>query len=451
MNIATMTDAPKIDRQQPLRLTEKLSFASGSVASNLSWNMVAGFLIVYYTDVALIPAALVGTLVLATRVFDAIFDPVIGIVVDRTRTRFGKCRPYLALASIPFAITSVLVFAVPPDWSLNAKLIYAYATFGLLGMLYAFLYVPYGAMQPLLTNNREDLLSISGFRSMGTSIASIFVYALALPATVYFGSGSSGYRGAAILFAAITALLYLITFFNCRERVQGAAHTDRSPLREAIPRMLGNPIWRIVVTFEILKFIRLGFLASVMAFYARLVIGSGLAVSILLPTLSVGILTGSVIGPTYLRTFQTRRGMIYLLIFTIAIFALVPFVATQLVPFAILLFLGVIGNGIQAVMTYTLIAEAVELQEARHGARDTGLLSSMTAFNQKVGFAIGSALVAWALAYVGYHPDAPGPAAAGMLISLMCAVPIIVALLQMALISQYRFDGVPIGRQISSE
>lgn len=424
---------------------ERLSYASGSVASNLSWNMVAGFLVVYYTDVALIPAALVGTLVLATRVFDAVFDPIVGVLVDRTRSRWGKTRPYLLFAPIPFAVVCVFVFSVPTGWSLGARLVYAYASFGLLGFLYSFLYVPYGALQPLLSSNKNELLTVSGLRSMGTSVASVFVYSLAAPAILYFGGGAGGYRGAAAFFAVITTALYLVTFLNCRERVQGSPATDRSKISQAVPRMFRNPIWLIVMTFEVLIFIRLGFFASVMAFYARLVIGSAAAVSVLLPVLSAGIFTGGLVGPSLLRRFGKRRGTIYVLLFTILVFATVPFVAHGLIPFAIVLYFGAFGNGVQAVMAYTLIAESVELQEERFSARDAGLLTSVAAFNQKIGFAIGSAITAWALAYSGYKPDVNVAAVPTTLTALMCGLPIAVALAQLLIISQYRYDGYTFG------
>lgn len=425
---------------------EIVSYASGSVASNLSWNMVAGFLIVYYTDVALIPVALVGTLVLATRVFDAIFDPLAGIAVDHTRTRWGKTRPYLLWAPVPFAICCVLVFSVPVDWSVNAKLVYAALTFGVLGLLYSFLYVPYGALQPLLTTDKNQLLTVSGLRSMGTSVASIFVYVLALPAVAYFGGGASGYRGAAAFFGLCTVALYFVTFFNCRERVSRDSASDRSPMRQAIPRMLRNPIWRIVMIYEILIFVRLGVFASMMAFYARLVIGSMATISLLLPVMSIGILSGSVIGPAYLRRFGKRRGTVYILLFTIAVFALVPFYGTKIEGFLPILFFGAIGTGIQSVMAFTLIAESVELQEERFGFRDAGLLTSIAAFNQKVGFAIGSAGLAWILAGVGYQPNTSSPAVSSALLWTMCISPIVIALLQMLVISFYRYDGVPIGK-----
>lgn len=428
---------------------EILSYAGGSVASNLSWNMVAGFLLVYYTDVALIPVALVGTLLLLTRAFDAIFDPLVGMLLDKTRTRWGKARPYLLFAAIPFAIVSVLVFSVPTGATTGAKLVYAYVTFGLLGLLYSFLYVPYGALQPLLTANRKQALTVSGLRAMGTSVASIFVYVLALPAVAFLGGGATGYRGAAIFFAVCTTILYLITFLNCRERVATDPSKDRSPLRVALPNMVRNPIWLIVMSFELLIFVRLGIFASVMAFYARLVLGSTAAVGLLLPSLSVGILTGGLISPAYLKRFKMRRGMIYVLIFTMVVFALVPLLGRQTIPFALILFFGAVGNGIQAAMAFTLIAESVELQEERFGKRDAGLLTSIASFNQKVGFAIGSAIVAWALASVDYHPGADTPAVTQTIIWLVCGAPIVVALLQILAISQYRFDGVAIGKRPS--
>ena len=109
-------------RTAALTWRERLSYGGGSVASNLSWNMVAGFLIVYYTDVALLPVAAVGTLILVTRIVDAMFDPVVGALVDRTRTRFGKARPYLLFAPVPFAVLCVLTFLVP-DAAPMAKLV----------------------------------------------------------------------------------------------------------------------------------------------------------------------------------------------------------------------------------------------------------------------------------------------------------------------------------------
>ena len=418
---------------------EILSYGSGSVASSLSWNMVAGFLIVYYTDVILLPVAAVGTLVFLTRVIDALFDPMVGMLVDRTRTRWGKARPYILFMPIPFAILCVLTFAVP-EGTVNERLTYAYITFGLLGLVYSLLYVPYGALQPLLTSDRQQLLTISSVRAMGTSIASIFVYALVVPAIAFFGGGREGYMWAAALFALCTTALYFVTFANCRERTAGDPETDRSPFKKAFGRALRNRVWVVAMLFEILIFIRLGIMTAAMAFYARIVLGSTASISILLPTLSVGILLGGFIAAPYLRRFGKKQGVTWFLWFTIAMFALVPVIGQTVLGFSIILFFGAIGAGVQATMVFAMVSESVEAQMRLFGFRDAGLLTSFAAFNSKVGFALGSAGVAWALALADYRPDVPTAAVAPTLIWIFCLSPIILSLLQIVVIRFYPED-----------
>jgi GPH family glycoside/pentoside/hexuronide:cation symporter len=430
---------------------EKLSYGGGSVASNLSWNMVAGFLIVYYTDVALLPAAAVGTLVLVTRIVDAAFDPVVGVIVDRTRSRFGKVRPYLLFAPIPFAILCVLTFLVP-DASQTVKLIYACATFGLLGLAYSFLYVPYGALQPTLTNDPRGQLQLSGIRAMGTSIASIIVYALVLPTVAWFAAhtGTNGYGGAAAVFAVVTALLYWNVFINCRERVNiTQAAAERSSIGQSLRELRHNKIWIIAMAFEVLIFIRLGLMVPAMAFYAREVLHQPSLTSILLPLMSVSILTGGILAPWYLARMRKRRGVIVALCFSSVFFALMPFVSGSLPLLLGAFFLSMVSQGVQATTIFTMITEAVDLQQRKFGTRSEGLISSSTAFTQKVGFAVGSSLVAYALALAGYDPKVPQESVATALTWLVSAGPILVAVLQIACIAFYDVDDSAAGKTIA--
>lgn len=434
-----MSEADVAPTRPKLSRLEVLSYGGGSVASSLSWNMVAGFLIVYYTDTVLLPVAAVGTLVFLTRLIDALFDPVVGMLVDRTRSRWGKARPYLLFMPIPFAILCVLTFAVP-DGTASEKLIYAYITFGLLGLVYSLLYVPYGALQPLLTSDRRQLLTISSVRAMGTSVASIFVYALVVPTIAFFGGGRAGYTWAAAVFALCTTALYFVTFANCRERTAADADSDRSPFKKAFPRALRNRVWVVAMLFEILIFIRLGIMTAAMAFYARIVLGSAASISILLPTLSVGILLGGLIAAPYLRRFGKRRGVSWFLLFTIFIFALVPVIGHTVLGFSLILFFGAIGAGVQATMVFAMVSESVEAQLRLFGFRDAGLLTSFAAFNSKVGFALGSAGVAWALALADYSPHLPAAAVAPTLIWIFCLSPIVLSLLQLVVIRYYPED-----------
>src|SRR6185312_6955727 len=265
----------------------------------------------------------VGTLVLVTRIIDAAFDPVVGVIVDRTRSRFGKVRPYLLFAPIPFAILCVLTFLVP-DASQATKLIYACVTFGLLGLAYSFLYVPYGALQPTLTNEPRAQLQLSGIRAMGTSVASIIVYALVLPTVAWFAArtGGNGYGGAATVFAIATAILYWNVFVSCPERITVAQTAAASnSIGKSLRELMHNKIWIIAILFEVLIFIRLGLMVPAMAFYSREVLHQPSLTSILLPLL--------------LAAF----------------------------------FLSMVSQGVQATTIFTMITEAVELQQRKFGTR----------------------------------------------------------------------------------
>jgi glycoside/pentoside/hexuronide:cation symporter, GPH family len=421
---------------------EVLSYCGGSVACNLSWNMVAAYLIIFYTDVAGIPIAAVGTLVLLARIFDAFVDPVAGVVVDRTNTRWGKARPYLVWFAIPFAVLAVLTFLVPSGWSLNGKLFWAYATFGLLGIAYSFLYVPYGAMQPSMTPLASEQLRLSSWRAMGTSIASLLIYSLIPPSIQYFGNAGAnpgrGYVMTSLWISLLNAILFFNTVMNCRERAQPpSVSTSTQSLGAAFRALARNRVWLIAMGVEILIFLRLGALVPAMAFMARQVFQSTMMASVLLPVMSLSILTGGFLAPKVLAKLGKRRGIIYSLWFTIACFMTIPFLGHNKVAAVIVLYFAMLSNGIQATAVFAMIAEAVDWEMKRSGMRQEGLLSSSTSLAQKVGFALGSALLAYVLAAVGYKPGVTDPHIGNTLLWLVALVPIFVALSQMACIYWY--------------
>ncbi len=434
--------APRARSAERLTWREVLSYGGGSMASNLSWNMVAGFLILYYTDVAFIPAAAVGTIVLLTRIFDAVVDPAVGLLVDRTRTRFGKARPYVLLAAIPFALLCALTFHVP--YSTEAgKIIYASLTFGLLGVAYSFLYVPYAALQPLMTADEGELLRLSGVRAMGTSLASIIVYAGVLPAVVFFGHGDQhrGYVWAASLFAVLTTALYVTVFLNCRERTALAQQVRRTGVWRSLANLSRNKLWIITMVFETMIFTRLGFLVPSMAYYAKAAMHAPWLTSVLLPLMSVAILLGGFMGPWYLSSLGKRRGMIIALVFTMACFSCIPFCGNSPELVLPIFFFASISTGMQATLNFTLVAEAVELQQQKFGVREEGLLSSTASLSQKVGFAVGSASLAYALALSGYHPQSTQGDVREVLTLLVSIVPAVISVVQIVCIAFYDSEG----------
>ena len=128
-----------------IMLKEKIGYGLGDMASSMFWKLFGSYLMIFYTDVFGMPAAAVGTMFLVTRVWDSAFDPVVGILADRTHSRWGKFRPYLLFLAVPFALIGILTFTTP-QWSLTAKIIYAYATYSLMMMVYSAINVPYASL-----------------------------------------------------------------------------------------------------------------------------------------------------------------------------------------------------------------------------------------------------------------------------------------------------------------
>lgn len=421
-----------------LSAREKLSYGAGEVASNLAWNMATGFLLVYYTDVALIPVAALGVLMLVTRVLDALFDPLAGFLVDRTQSRWGKAKPYLLWAPVPFAVLFVATFTVPP-LSPELKLVYAYVTFTAVGFFVSMLYVPYGALLPMMTRRKEDKIETSSYRAMGTSIASILAYGLAMPLVGMIGKGDRqlGFTAAAAILATVTVLLYMVTYFNTKERYTLPA-SQTAPLRVSLPRLIGNPVWMTTFVLGLFVFIRIGVMVSCLAFFTKDVLGKPGLVSLILPIMSVMILAGGFLSRFYLVKFGLARANIVALVIATLMWGCLYFVEGNIPLFVTLFVVSNIASGIGAASNFAMSAEAVEWNEQNHGHRDEGLISAGISFGLKVGMALGTSLTAFALASAGYNPAASSPGTSDTLRVLLYGGPILLNILMIVCWARYQ-------------
>jgi GPH family glycoside/pentoside/hexuronide:cation symporter len=159
-----------------IKLKEKLAYGLGDVACNVVWSGVGSFATYYYTNSAGLAAAAVGTMFLVSRIFDGISDIIMGIIIDRTRTRFGKARPWLLWMALPFGISGFLLFSVPQSWGVGAKLVYAYITYNLLStVIYTAVNLSYGALNALITDDSRDRTLLNIFRMLGAVFCGIMV------------------------------------------------------------------------------------------------------------------------------------------------------------------------------------------------------------------------------------------------------------------------------------
>lgn len=210
-----------INLERPrLSFKEKVGFSLGDMASNLYFQTFILFLPIFYTDVFGIPAAAMGTMMLVTRIWDAVNDPVMGMIADRTRTRWGKFRPYILSFALPLAVLGVLTFTTP-DFGSTGKLVYAYATYMLLMMIYTAINVPYSALMGVITPNSMERTEVSSFRFVAAFGGQVIVGAATLGLVDYLGGGDEtlGWQLTMVIYGILAVALLFGTFYLTKERV----------------------------------------------------------------------------------------------------------------------------------------------------------------------------------------------------------------------------------------
>ena len=434
------TAAPPTDRRDRIDPWEKVSYGLGDFACGLSWNAVGAFLLYFYTNVALLPAAAVGTLFLLSRLLDAGIDLGVGLMVDRTRSRWGRTRPYFLFAALPFSILLVLTFTTI-DASVGAKLAYAYVTFTLLGILYSFLAVPFSALMPMMTSDHGDRMQLGSARAIGTSASVILATVATMPLVELLGGGDErrGFLYVAVIFAILTFAALINLVVSCRER-----HHDATPaagaIWPAIGEMLRNRAWLVTVLFCTLNFLRFGVVISVTAFFAIEVMRAPWMIGILLPAVSGTLIISAMIAPMLFRRTGIRKGCIGALVLAIALHAALPLAEAHHLLFLALFLVAAVLISLTMTAIFTMAADAVDYHERQFGSRNEGLLSSGISLSTKVGMAIGTALVAYALAVAGYEPGAVTDGARGAIRWSYYGAPILIMLLQIGTMAFWPMD-----------
>ncbi len=387
-----------------LSLKERLSYGFGDLGYSLPYNMASGFLLFYYVSVVKLPAAAVGVIFLVARLMDAVIDMLVGVAVDRTRSRWGRTRPYFLFTAIPYALVYCAVFAVP-NWGQTAQLIYAFLTFKALGIIMSLGSIPYTALMPMMTESTADRLKLGGMRSIGTSIAVVLGTAAVKPILdLYGGEGhAQGYQAVAVLFGLLSMIAIFTLFLNCEER-----RVDESPAKfavlPAVGEMLRNRAWIVAFLFCLIYFIRFGGMMSVTVYFALEVLGQAWMIGVMLPAVAGTLLLSAFFAPPILTRTGIRTGCIAALLLAAGLFALLPLFEFHAAAFLAVYIAACLATSITITATYTMIAESVEQHARQFGSRKEGLLSAGVSLATKVGMALGTAGIAFLLAAAGHQP-----------------------------------------------
>ncbi|KAA6328838.1 Inner membrane symporter YicJ [termite gut metagenome] len=257
---------------QKVSLGEKVGYSLGDGSANLIFQMMMMFQLFFYTDVFGIKATAAGFILLTARLFDAFVDPLVGILSDRTNTRWGKYRPWLLWTAIPFAVFFVLAFTTP-DLNERGKIIYAGITYTLLMSIYSFNNTPYSSLGGVMTSDIKERTSIASVRFVTATIATFIVQGLTLPLVSKFGHGNAqkGWSLTIILFAVIGIVLMLITFLSTKERITPPAH-QKTSIKQDFTDLLRSRPWKSMFILTLFLFTTLAIWGSSMSYYFNYVV-----------------------------------------------------------------------------------------------------------------------------------------------------------------------------------
>ena len=435
-----------------LSVKEKIGYGFGDAAANFVFQTMLIFQLGFYTDVFGITAAAAGTLLLVGRFWDAAFDPFMGVIADRTNTRWGKFRPWVLWSAVPFAVMFFLAFTTP-DFGSTGKLIYAYVTYILLMTVYSVNNLPYSALNGVMTGDVNDRTSLSSFRFFFAMAAALVVQGLTLPMVSKFGQGDAakGWSMTIGVFALLSIVFFVITFFSVRERIKPDPNQKSSP-RQDFADLLKNAPWISMFVLTLFLFITLALWGSAMFYYFTYYVdkdqlfnflqswglvtttSGGVAVAAswwhdilnafgLIATtdrsnvssvgfslfnmsgqlvMILGVLSSKALSIRFGKKTVFLTGLAFTTLFT-ALFIALPPDAVGLT--FVLNLLKSLAYGPTIPLLWAMMADVADFAEWKTRRRATGVVFAGIVFALKAGLGFGGAICGWLLAGYGYTPN----------------------------------------------
>lgn len=399
-----MTAADKHSAYEKLSLKEKIGYGMGDAGSCMIWSVLALYLTWFYTDVYGLDAGIVGTLFLVIRIFDAFSDPVMGAICDRTRTRWGKFRPWLLWMAVPFGLGAVLMFTTP-DLSMNGKIIYAWVTYLVMSLIYTAINIPYCSVAGVITLNQKERLGCLSWRFFLNGLATLIVSSSILPLTDWLGDGNraSGFQLTMMIMGGAATLMFLFCFSSIKERVVSIKTNDS--LRKDLNDIIKNDQWLLMITITFLNVFPAFIRGAVTIYYATYVMQASVGFITFFMALGVACnMLGSVIAKPLTDRFDKvklfRIINIILGILSFALWFVDPHSLTLLLTlFIVINILHLIQSG---PILWAMMSDVDDYGDWKFDKRLTGISFAGNLFMLKMGLAVAGAIVAWILSWTGY-------------------------------------------------
>lgn len=413
-------------------LKEKVGYGFGDMASSMFWKIFGMYSLFFYTDVFGITAAAAGTMFLVARVWDSFFDLFVGIAADRTKTRWGRYRPYLLWFAIPFSVMGVITFFVP-DFGATGKLVYAYITYSLMMIVYSLINVPYASLLGVMSPDPQERNVLSSYRMSFAFIGSFITFMLLQPLVDMYGKtfGSEtvqvaveqaetsvstspiGWTMGVATIGVICTVLFFLCFRWTRERVQPVNEDEDTSVKQDLKNLFHNAPWWILVGTGLAALLFNAVRDGVAIYYFRDYVQVAYRVpftgwdvtTVYFLVGQAANLVGVMLAPAISSRYGKKRTYMIAIAGAGVLSVVFYFIPNDLGWILLLQTLISLCAGYVLPLLWSMFADIVDYQELKTNRRASGLIFSSSSMSQKLGWALGAALTGWILSIFKYNPE----------------------------------------------
>lgn len=395
----------------PALLFERFCYGCGDFGCNIIYTAMSAFLLFYYTDYAGVNAAAVGTIMLASRVLDGISDIIMGMIVDRTKSKYGKARVWLLRICIPFALAGVLLFSVPASLGSAEKLVYVFITYNLTStVVYTAINVPYSSLNALMTQDPYERSVLSIFRNLLATAGTLLINLITLPLVEFFGDDAAAWTKTFCVLGILSVAAFLLTFIGTKERVRAVAEingtAEKISFAEGIKSLFANKYWIMMTVVLALFFLYYAINGGTTVYYAKDILGDKDLVGTINGIYNAIQIAAMFFIAKLVKKYGKRNVFSLGLILAAAGMLILEFGGSSMPVLVGSSLVRGIGNACGGATMWAMVSDTIDYGEWKTGRRTEGLVNSACSFGYKVGNGVGSALLGIIIELGGYVGEA---------------------------------------------